>query len=176
MQRPDMTVSQSKILVLYTGGTIGCLNTERGLTVQPGFLSVSTIIGQVVTFYASRIVVNSLIPQRMFLCDEQDWLRSQSAFNDPNAGTVASHAHSQAVYNAWLGSEQLPNPGKGEEEQILTGFETPDEKTLITPVFRFGGEMKKIRYTIREVSRKVPLGRVVVRRRDVVWSAVADLF
>jgi hypothetical protein len=34
----------------------------------------------------------------------------------------------------------------------LTGFETPDEKTLITPVFRFGGEMKKIRYTIREVS------------------------
>lgn len=46
MQRPDMTVSQSKILVLYTGGTIGCLNTERGLTVQPGFLSVSTVIGQ----------------------------------------------------------------------------------------------------------------------------------
>ena len=44
MQRPAMTVSQSKILVLYTGGTIGCLNTERGLTVQPGFLSVSTCI------------------------------------------------------------------------------------------------------------------------------------
>ena len=44
MQRPNMTVSQSKILVLYTGGTIGCLNTERGLTVQPGFLSVSTYI------------------------------------------------------------------------------------------------------------------------------------
>jgi len=42
MQRPPpQTVSQSKILVLYTGGTIGCLNTERGLTVQPGFLSVS---------------------------------------------------------------------------------------------------------------------------------------
>lgn len=94
----------------------------------------------------------------MFLCDEQDWLRSQSAFNDPNAGTVASHAHSQAVYNAWLGSPQLPSgtsasgKGDGDEEQILTGFETPDERTLITPVFRFGGEMKKIRYTIREVS------------------------
>jgi hypothetical protein len=132
-------------------------------------------------WYASRIVINSLIPQRMFLCDGQDWLRSQSAFNDPNAGTVASHAHSQAVYNAWLGSPQLPSgtsasgKGDGDEEQILTGFETPDERTLITPVFRFGGEMKKIRYTIREVSRKVPLGRVVVRRRDVVWSAVADL-
>lgn len=47
MQRPNMTVSQSKILVLYTGGTIGCLNTERGLTVQPGFLSVSSIIGRI---------------------------------------------------------------------------------------------------------------------------------
>lgn len=71
------------------------------------------------------------------------------------ASQVASHAHSQAVYNAWLGStgqpEQLP---ADEEQSIPTGFETPDERTLITPVFRFGGEMKKIKYTIREVSRR----------------------
>lgn len=78
MYRPNMAVSQSKILVLYTGGTIGMLNTERGLTVQPGFLSVS---------YRKAFVVR-LYPTLTFITS-QDWLRSQSSFNDPNAGTAS---------------------------------------------------------------------------------------
>ena len=75
---------------------------------------------------------------------------------------VVSHAHSQAVYNAWLGSTSNPSTPQGldseseernKKDMTLSGMETPkDERTLVTPVFRFGGGMKKIRYTIREVS------------------------
>lgn len=33
-----MTIQESRVLVLYTGGTIGMLRTDRGFAVQPGFL------------------------------------------------------------------------------------------------------------------------------------------
>ena len=61
-QRSNMAVHQAKVLVLYTGGTIGMMQTERGLTVAPGFLSVCTLKALDWSSEGGRVVAESLVP------------------------------------------------------------------------------------------------------------------
>jgi hypothetical protein len=56
-----MTVHQAKVLVLYTGGTIGMMQTERGLTVAPGFLSVCSFQTLDRSRQGGRAIAESLV-------------------------------------------------------------------------------------------------------------------
>ncbi|AJI55632.1 L-asparaginase, type I family protein [Francisella philomiragia] len=122
--------SNRKILVLYTGGTIGMISTEQGYDVEPGYLT-KTIAG-IRDFYHydmpefeikeySDLIDSSNIDPKRWISLAQDILSNYANYD----GFVILHGTDTLAYTASVLSFML---GEIDKPVIVTGSQIPISK------------------------------------------------
>ncbi|WP_150463884.1 asparaginase [Francisella sp. XLW-1] len=122
--------SNKKILVLYTGGTIGMISTEQGYDVEPGYLT-KTIAG-IRDFYHydmpefeikeySDLIDSSNIDPKRWISLAQDILDNYANYD----GFVILHGTDTLAYTASVLSFML---GEIDKPVIVTGSQIPISK------------------------------------------------
>jgi 60kDa lysophospholipase len=122
-----MAVSESKVLVIYTGGTIGMLSLAgKGNTITQGG-------------------GGGLAPEPFFLTET---LRSQSRFHDPFEDSLFSHSSSVEGFRKWNVSQSQSvnvsgtsgrtspfNPTFGQQQQLIHRSIVRSSSPIIHPLY-----------------------------------------